>query len=448
MVQPQQRVHFAGLDGSSDASLPDYYKNQYGITADDCLPFSQVIRADPQDGGLFSADVTDFSWQFPLDGLDPAFVADLNDNAPEGLDVTYDEDGTPWVQSDRFNAVYSPEKVQMWLEGQFQWDADDPLFEDQRGAFIDPLWKTATTTYAVINPVDGYGPLEDTIREFGLEDAFYGNFRLYKNGGAFYLDGLFNDEQATIDPEGVDDPLKIGFESGGDFFGNTAFFAQGFAQRTSCTNSMRSLTDKLKRRHVSPKGNSGLGSKNFDEWWAYLLRQALGVKTDLEDAISDAMEVEVPLPELPFDLEDFFNLYGFPAQDFAPQAKIYAESEADDKWHPTMWDLHNGVTAVLEHEWDHTEGSQFQQYVRMGNDLLFNPALSLQQVENAYERRIQEQVGDAEDQGTLQDETGLAQIEEYRASLAEQADEWEERQDRLQSQMAVEDGDEVQVPEL
>jgi hypothetical protein len=72
-------------------------------------------------------------------------------------------------------------------------------------------------------------------------------------------------------------------------------------------------------------------------------------------------------------------------------------------------------------------------------------AMAMSQVENAYERRIQQQQGDADDQQTLQEETGLAQIGEYRASLAEQADEWEERQERLNSMMEVGDDEDVEA---
>jgi len=430
MVKAQKRLHFCGLDGSSDGALPDYYKAEYGIDESDCKPFSQVIRADPRDGGLYTADTTSIGWHLSLSSeLSEGFIENLNRESPDNFDLFRDAEGQVWVRTRQFNATYSPEKMAAWFDGEFRDDAF---------GFLDPLWRVSTERYGIINPADAYAPLEDALREHNLGDSFYGQFRLYKGGGLWYLDGMFDLDQLDISLPDGSDPIKVGFNSGADFFGNTAFYAEGFAQDTRGTNSIRALTDQMKRKHTSGDDSDHLNYEEFTEWWDTLVSEIFGITDRLQDAIEDAMAVELPLTELPFDLEEFYTLVGFPngAQTpFAQMAKVYANSYAESQFSPTMWDVHSGATAVLEHEWDHSEGDTFRQYVRMANDLLFNPHLSVQQARNEFTRRLEEE-GAGDDTQTLGGQSGVAQIQSFEESLETKAEEWEERQESLQTVMA------------
>jgi len=407
---------------------PEYYAQEFNITDDEILPFSRRIRADPQDGGLYTAEPTSISWHIPeSDKLQPDVLRTLEEQAPDDITPFRDDQGHSWIRVGNYNATYSPEKLRMWFNGQFK---DNDL------GFINPLWRTTTQRYGIINPVDGYGPMEDALRDLGLADSFYGNFRLYDRGGTWYMTGLFDVDHLRIDIDG--DPVRIGFQSGSDVYGNLSFFAEGFAQDTYCVNSMYALTDKKRRKHASPDSTSHLSYDDFVEWWEAFFTEMFDITSDLEAAIQDARDVTLDVTELPFDIEGFYELMGFPNGNqtpFASLAKVYARSRATDQFRPTMWDLHSGATAVLEHEWDHSEGTTFRGYVQLANDLLFNPYLSVQRARNAFERRLEEEgVGGAE---TLGGQEALAVIVSFEDELARQADRWEVRQERLQTKIAV-----------
>jgi hypothetical protein len=436
MVAPERTIHFAGLDrrSANEVTIPDYYGDTYGVAADECRSFSEVLRQHPRQGGLYSAETTSVSWEFPLpDHLTAqrAFaVEEAIEDAGGSAEIRYDEDGAAWVSTDRFNAVYSPEKIESWLRGEHRHEDADGT----RRGLIDPLWKTFSDSYTIINPATAYGPLENAIREHDLASAFYGQFRTYNGGGTFVLDGLFDTREVEL--PGEDDPVVLGFTSGGDYFGNRAFYAEGFAQDTACTNSMRNLTDRLTRRHVGEPGE-------FTQWWEAILTKIDVVADELHQAIREALDVEIPLFELPFDLTEFFELQGFPAE-FARLAAGYTQARAEDRYTPNAWELHSGVTAVLEHEWDNTEGSTFRGYVRMSNDLLFNPHQVIEQVEQNYEYRIEQerqQAGDGQQAISTAEEEGLATLAQVSASVADRAAEHEDRQAALQELMADAEAD-------
>lgn len=430
MVKAQRRLHFCGLDSNSDASFPAYYREKYGVDESDCHPFSHVIRADPEDGGMFTADTTSIAWHVPLsDSFSESFIETAREQSPQDFDLFRDARGQAWVRTEQFNATYSPEKMNSWFNGRFH---DDDF------GFLDPLWRVSTERYGIINPDDAYAPLEDALRELNLDDGFYGHFRLYKGGGLWFLDGMFNTDSASVSPPGASDPLMIGFNSGSDFFGNTAFYAEGFAQDTRCTNSIRSLTDQMKRKHTSRESARHLDYEELTDWWERLLRQIFDIKDQLVEAIADAIDVTLPLNELPFDIEEFYELVGFPngsQTPFASMAKVYCNSYAESRFAPTMWDVHSGATAVLEHEWNHSEGDTFRDYVRIANDLLFNPHISVERARDEFKRRIEQEGAGASDTQTLDGTQGLAQIQSFEESIEDKAEEWETRQNTLQTIM-------------
>ena len=104
-----------------------------------------------------------------------------------------------------------------------------------------------TDSYAIINPVDVYGPLEEVLREADLDgrplgDVMFGEIRQYRTGGEVHMNVMFDGLEVTL--PGRSDPITMGVTSGYDFFGGHAVYVEGFAQDGYCSNTMRQLTDK------------------------------------------------------------------------------------------------------------------------------------------------------------------------------------------------------------
>jgi hypothetical protein len=95
-----------------------------------------------------------------------------------------------------------------------------------------------------------------------------------------------------------------------------------------------------------------------------------------------------------------------------------------------MWTLHSGATYALTHFFQGKEGASLDQYVRIANDILFNPEGTIERVEQAYEQRI-EADGDDGSQASLAGERALARIERVNDDLQEKVEQFEEREDAL-----------------
>jgi len=137
-----------------------------------------------------------------------------------------------WVETERFNAVVEPTRLQEQARG------DDT---------VEPLFHVPTDSYAIINPVDVYGPLEEVLREADLDwrslgDVMFGEVRQYRTGGEVHMDVMFDGLEVTL--PGRSDPITMGGTSGYDFFGGHAVYVEGFAQDGYCSNTMPQLTDK------------------------------------------------------------------------------------------------------------------------------------------------------------------------------------------------------------
>ena len=203
MKDPETATVFAGLDGRTDAKLPEWYADRHGVT--DPLSFSEAVRDLPQ-------------------AIDTA-VAYRNPYTDE------------WVETERFNAIVEPSRLQA-AEG----DAEE-----------EALFHIPTDSYAIINPVDVYGPLEEVLREETIDgtplgDVMFGEIRRYRGGGEVHMDIMFDGLEVQL--PGRVDPITMGVTSGYDFFGEHAVYVEGFAQDGYCSNSMRSLTDKEVIKHV------------------------------------------------------------------------------------------------------------------------------------------------------------------------------------------------------
>jgi hypothetical protein len=314
-----------------------------------------------------------------------------------------------WVETDRFSAIVEPSR----------------LAAQARGEQVDPLFHVPSNSYTIINPVDVYGPLEELLREVEIDgrllgDVVFGQIRQYRGGGEVHMDVLF--DGLDVELPGRDEPITMGISSGYDYFGGHAVYVEGFAQDTYCANSMRSLTDRETIKHVGDVGD-------FYGWWEAILEQLGFVADDLLGFIEDALDITVDFTSVPFDLEEFYRLLGFPDY-LATRAASDAHAEADDPFDIDVWTLHSGATHALTHFFTGKEGVALDGYVRTANDVLFNPEAAIGVVERAYEQQASAETS-ADGQTGLESQVALAQIERVGQDIRERAEQFEERETTL-----------------
>ena len=377
MKDPESRTVFAGVDGRTDTELPDWYRRKK--TVDEPKSFAETIRDLPQ-----AVETT---------------VAYRNPYSDE------------WVETDRFNALVEPTR------------ARDHATDDEPDA--DPLFHVPTDSYAIINPVDVYRPLEEVLREETIDgtplgNVMFGEVRRYRGGGEVHMDIMFDGLEVRL--PGRSDPITMGVTSGYDFFGEHAVYVEGFAQDGYCSNSMRSLTDKEVIKHVGDV-------RDFRTWWEEILAQVELVADDLFEFIRDAQEIDLEFSELPFTVTEFYSLLGFPDY-LAERAAEDAEANAASPFEIDMWTLHSGATYALTHFFQGKEGTSLDQYVRVANDILFNPEGTIERVERAYEEQL-EADGDDGSQASLAGERALASIERVNEDLQANVEQFEAREEAL-----------------
>jgi hypothetical protein len=386
MQAPDSRTIFAGLDGRTDTQLPDWYADGTVAADADVASFAEAIRDLPR-----AVDTT---------------VAYRNPHTDE------------WVDTDRFNAVVEPSRLREQAQG-----AND----------ADPLFHVPSDSYTILNPVDVYGPLEDVLREKTVDgrsfgEVMFGEIRRYRAGGEVHLDVMFDGLEVRLPDRG--EPITMGVTSGYDFFGGHAVYVEGFAQDGVCSNTMRQLTEKEIIKHVGDVAD-------FEGWWERILASLELVADDLFAFIRDARRITINFTDVPFTVEAFYTLLGFPEY-LAERAASDAEANADDPFEIDMWTLHSGATYALTHFFTGKEGSALDGYVRIANDVLFNPEATVERVEEAYEQELRAREDGA--QAALDDERGLARIERVRRSVRSDVEQFESREEALRErfQEAVE----------
>ncbi|MDB9234623.1 hypothetical protein PN419_14735 [Halorubrum ezzemoulense] len=377
MKDPESKTVFAGVDGRTDTELPDWYRRKK--TVDEPRTFAEAIRDLPQ-----AVETTVAYWN------------------------PYSDE---WVETERFNALVEPTR------------ARDHATDDEPDT--DPLFHVPTDSYAIINPIDVYGPLEEVLREETIDETplgevMFGEIRRYRGGGEVHMDIMFDGLEVRL--PGRSDPITMGVTSGYDFFGEHAVYVEGFAQDGYCSNTMRSLTDKEVIKHVGDV-------RNFRTWWEEILAQVELVADDLFEFIRDAQDIDLDFSELPFTVTEFYSLLGFPDY-LAERAAEDAEANAASPFEIDMWTLHSGATYALTHFFQGKEGASLDGYVRTANDILFNPEGTIERVERAYEEQL-EADGDDGSQASLAGERALACIERVNDDLQEKVDQFEEREDAL-----------------
>lgn len=315
MKQPNSSTVFAGLDGRSDAQLPEWYAEKKSV--DEPVSFVEAIRALPR-----ATDTT---------------AAYKNPYTDE------------WVETERFNALVEPSR----LAGQNKTAADAADTTVASVEQADPLFHIPSDSYTVLNPQTVYGPLEDLLRDSALEgrpfsELVFGEIRQYRAGGEVHMDVMFDGLEVRLPDDRDREPITMGLTSGYDFFGGHAVYVEGFAQDGACSNSMRSLTDKQIVKHVGDV-------RDFREWWEQILAQIELVSNDLIGFIEDAQEIDLDFTELPFSVEEFYTLLEFPDY-LADRAADDAVANAPDPFMIDLWTLHSGATYALTHFFRGREG--------------------------------------------------------------------------------------------
>jgi len=177
MAHPETTTTFAGVDGQTNTSLPEWYAR--GRDEAELVSFAEAVRDLPQ------AVESAVAFQNPYSG--------------------------EWVSTERFNAIVEPER----------------LAAQAQDGETDPLFNIPTDSYAIINPVDVYGPLEDVLRREELDGqslgkVVFGEIRQYRGGGEVHIDIMF--DGVSVDLPGRNEPIAMGLSSGYDFFGGHAVY--------------------------------------------------------------------------------------------------------------------------------------------------------------------------------------------------------------------------------
>jgi len=375
---------------------------------------------------LEQAEQGGLAWKVPDDVADKMDVGRINSVLPDGSEATRAGSGSVFVETDRFQSVYSPDKLRSWLSVDEDADQVD-----------DALWHVPTKTYSIVNPLTAYEPLEEAIRDEDYGDDVFGEIRQYKGGGEVHMDVLFDAFQIDYtDDDSGRDPIVLGVRTGYDFFGDTALYFEGFAQDTRCNNSIRSITEQKTIRHV---GDVDLEDEVHD-----VLEEMELMTNRLAELIELAEDIEVDTLEMdfaePFDHNDdiraFYELAGFPSY-LAQDAASHARQRADNVFTPDMTAMWDGATYALSHSYQGGENtSTAQEYIDAANDMVMNPSQTLGLVSREHTRRLQADSESGED--ALEGQAASAEIEEFTQSVREKADEFESRNEELRTTLIAE----------
>lgn len=459
-------VPFAGLTRHSEATLADipevgghdssmrwwtvdYWGSDEDAQADQIdLPgegLQTVINQLPR------ATEAEVGWQHPLTG---EWVPTSKHNAlvdPAKVESMETAHGT----QDAINTMVdnlSPQGL-LDLAQNLGLDTDGPPeASDVKQALVpgdDALYHIPTDDYTIINPAQSLRPLAEVLRDEDFGDSVFGEFRVTRGGGRVsgdvFIDGMHVETPETagrnaggpgdaVADGGDDKPTVVGLEVGYDFFGDTAFRCRGVALRTSCMNAMRAITDWTVVKHA------GDIEERIDWHGLYTeVLEELDLKRDqLSQVIAEASEMDFNLRELPQDfaegydsvLEAFYEYAGMPGY-LAEHAAENARAEAADPFEPTWWDLHNGATYAVTHHarGDVMGGGSIDQYARLADDLLMNPAGFEERVQGAYRAEKEER----EDATLAEEGGGSASIAGAFESVRDRKEQYQERQEEMKA---------------
>ncbi|WP_142860642.1 hypothetical protein [Salinigranum halophilum] len=414
MPRKETTTVFAGVDGRADAQLPDWYAAQTDVEQPAVVSFAEAIRDLPR------AVETQVAYHNPYTDS--------------------------WVKTSRFNALVEPSRLVTREQEQDNrpthlepdggtTSSGSPATEDGHTVSEDALFHIPTQSYSVINPSDVYAPLERVLREttidsHALGDVVFGEIRQYRGGGEVHMDVMF--DGLSVELPARRDPITMGLSSGYDFFGGHAVYVEGFARDTTCANSIRSLTDRETVKHVGDVGG-------FGTWWGETLTQLELVANDLYEFIVDAQELTVDFAAMPFSVESFYELLGFPEY-LSKRAASDANVNTADPFEIDFWTLHSGATYALTHFFTGKEGSALDGYVRTANDLLFNPETTLETVKQSYERRAESETK-RDGQTGIESQAALASLQRVSQDIETKAASFERREETLRARLARPESD-------
>lgn len=339
-----------------------------------------------------------------------------------------------WIETGKHNAIIEPSVAEQidgrtgtkeQVEG-FGGDPDETVYGDRA------LFNIPTDDYSIINPATFLRPLTEVLRDEGLDDAVFGEFRVSRGGGRVSADVFFDGKH--VEAPGMDEdrkPIVVGLQLDWDFFGGTALRMRGMGMDWECVNSIRQITEGKTIKHA--------GDVNERVEWVEMyedLLEELDLKTDqLSRVIHEASEETLDLSDFPdgfaddYDsvLEAFYAYSGLPDY-LAEVAADNARANAEDPFEPDWWTLHRGATYAISHEarGEVGTGAAIDQYNRRANDLLMNPAGVADDVEAAYE--------EAHEETTLAEEGGgQVTMDTAFESVRDKRDRYEEREEEIHS---------------
>ncbi|WP_297886987.1 hypothetical protein [uncultured Halorubrum sp.] len=409
---------FAGLTRYNDGDLPERVLDHGSSVrwwASETFGTEQPIERDLPDEGLNTM----------INSLPRAAEATAGWKHP----VTGD-----WIETGKHNAIIEPSVAEQ-IEGRtgtkeqvegFGGDPDETVYGDRA------LFNIPTDDYSIINPATFLRPLTEVLRDEGLDDAVFGEFRVSRGGGRVSADVFFDGKH--VEAPGMDEdrkPIVVGLQLDWDFFGGTALRMRGMGMDWECVNSIRQITEGKTIKHA--------GDVNERVEWVQMyedLLEELDLKTDqLSRVIHEASEETLDLSDFPdgfaddYDsvLEAFYAYAGLPDY-LAEVAADNARANAEDPFNPDWWTLHRGATYAISHEarGEVGTGAAIDQYNRRANDLLMNPAGVADDVEAAYE--------EAHEETTLAEEGGgQVTMDTAFESVRDKRDRYEDREEEIHS---------------
>ena len=312
---------------------------------------------------------------------------------------------------------------------------DSETAQDVRDMTVgdDALYHIPTDDYEIINPSEFLNPLGEVVRDEGLQDDLFGEFRLHRNGGRVSADVFFDGKH--VQAPGLDDdrkPIVVGLQLDWDFFGDTAVRIQGVGMDWECVNAIRSITETITVKHSGDVDERVDWASVFEE-----MMEELDLKVDqLSQVIQEASNEHLDVSDLPDNfgkdhdsvLEAIYDYAGLPNY-LAEHAARNLRAQAADPFDPSWWEIHRGATFAVTHHGrgDVGSGGAIQQYNRLANDMLVNPAGVGERMEENFAAEREEEAD------TLEGEAGgRAEVAQAFESVREKKEKYEEREEQIQ----------------
>lgn len=397
MTQPYTTIEFSGIDANDpNDGLPGWYRDATDARAgnDTAHPsLAELIRPPRNDGHLPDAV------ERPIAVRDEERSGDAN---------------THWREDDRHIAIVNPE----W-EGDTADDAPD-----------SPVWHIPTGSYAIVNPVEAYGPLGAVLRGVSADDDapdpghVFGQARLFgqrrdRPGGEVHMD-VICDGIRVMDRDAMQQSFALGVQTGYDFFGGRTLYAEIIAYDTRDGTEMRGLTDIKSRRHVGSAGET------VAEWWRDVLDKMDTASETLFQVIVDAREYTLDFTDRPFDLAEFYELLGYAPRLAGKAADRRPRSSplTIDAWH-----LYKLMAETLTEDFNgKDDGQAARRYISRANEILYTPP-------KAESRACKAKAKELRGQDTLADDDATAAdvLDDHAASAQDAVGQYVSMRDRLQS---------------